>query len=108
MTNPNVLLAFPRFNPNSFWSLQAACDLWGARCPAPPWGLITLAALLPPALNTRLVNRNAEELSESRLDWADVVMIGGMLVQRISRGRLCSLQRVERESAVSQNTRRFS
>lgn len=35
-TSPNVLMVFPRFNPNSFWSLQAACDIWGARCPAQP------------------------------------------------------------------------
>ncbi len=80
---PNVLMVFPRFNPNSFWSLQAACDVWGARCPAPPLGLITVAALLPPAWNVRLVNRNAEELTERDLDWADMVMTGGMLPQWI-------------------------
>jgi radical SAM superfamily enzyme YgiQ (UPF0313 family) len=82
MTNPNVLLVFPRFNPNSFWSLQAACDLFGARCPAPPLGLITLAALLPRHWNIRLVNRNAEDLGPDDLDWADMVMTGGMLPQR--------------------------
>ena len=82
LTTPNVLLVFPRFNPNSFWSFQAACDFRRKRCPAPPLGLITLAALLPPAWNVRLVNRNAEELSGSDLDWADLVMTGGMLPQR--------------------------
>lgn len=80
--SPNVLLVFPRFNPNSFWSLQAACDAWGARCPAPPLGLMTVAALLPPTWSLRLVNRNAEELRSSDLDWADLVMTGGMLPQR--------------------------
>ncbi|HEX2887599.1 B12-binding domain-containing radical SAM protein [Vineibacter terrae] len=80
---PNVLMVFPRFNPNSFWSLQAACDLWGARCPSPPLGLITLAALLPQSWNMRLVNRNAEELTEDDIAWADMVMTGGMLVQRL-------------------------
>lgn len=45
MSNPNVLLVFPRFNPHSFWNLQAACDIAGARCPAPPLGLLTVAAL---------------------------------------------------------------
>jgi len=80
---PNVLMVFPRFNPNSFWSLQAACDIWGARCPAPPLGLITLAALLPPSWNIRLINRNAEELTPADFDWADLVMTGGMLPQRL-------------------------
>jgi hypothetical protein len=73
-TSPNALLVFPKFNPNSFWNLQAVCDVWGARCPAPPLGLITLAALLPSSWNFRLVNRNAEELTDADLAWADLVM----------------------------------
>ncbi|HET6372816.1 MAG TPA: B12-binding domain-containing radical SAM protein [Candidatus Polarisedimenticolia bacterium] len=80
--NPNVLMIFPRFNPNSFWSLQPVCDLWGARCPAPPLGLITVAALLPSGWNIRLVDRNASDLSPGDLEWADMVMTGGMLPQR--------------------------
>jgi hypothetical protein len=78
----NALLVFPKFNPNSFWNLQVVCDIWGARFPAPPLGLITLAALLPASWNLRLVNRNAEELCESDLAWADIVMTGGMLPQQ--------------------------
>ena len=81
-TSPNALLVFPKFNPNSFWNLQAVCDVWGARFPAPPLGLITLAALLPASWNFRLVNRNAEELSDADLAWADLVMTGGMLPQQ--------------------------
>ena len=80
--SPNALLVFPKFNPNSFWNLQAVCDVWGARCPAPPLGLITLAALLPSSWNLRLVNRNAEELTDADLAWADLVMTGGMLPQQ--------------------------
>jgi hypothetical protein len=80
--SPNVLLVSPRFNPNSFWSLQAACDFYGARCPAPPLGLITVAAMLPRDWNVRLINRNAEELTARDLNWADMVMTGGMLPQQ--------------------------
>ncbi len=82
MAAPNVLMIFPRFNQNSFWSLQAVCDIYGARCPAPPLGLITLAAMLPARWNIRLVNRNSEELTPADIAWADVVMTGGMLPQR--------------------------
>jgi radical SAM superfamily enzyme YgiQ (UPF0313 family) len=82
LTAPNALLVFPKFNPNSFWSLQQVCDMAGARCPAPPLGLITLAALLPPEWNIRLVNRNAEDLTADDLEWADVVMTGGMIPQQ--------------------------
>jgi radical SAM superfamily enzyme YgiQ (UPF0313 family) len=77
-----VLLVFPKFNPNSFWSLTAVCDVRDAKCPAPPLGLITLAALLPKSWPVRLVNRNAEALTSADLAWADLVMTGGMLPQR--------------------------
>ena len=82
MASTNVLMVFPRFNQNSFWSLQAACDIYGVKCPAPPLGMMTLAALLPKDWNIKLVNRNAEELQTSDVDWADIVMTGGMLPQR--------------------------
>ena len=78
----NVLLVFPRFNPNSFWSLRGVLDVVGVRCPAPPLGLITLAALLPQTWNFRLIDRNAEELTDADLIWADLVMTGGMLPQQ--------------------------
>src|SRR6516165_3097318 len=78
----NVLLVFPRFNPNSFWSFKGVLDVIGVRCPASPLGLITLAALLPQTWNFRLVDRNAEQLADSDLNWADLVMTGGMLAQQ--------------------------
>jgi radical SAM superfamily enzyme YgiQ (UPF0313 family) len=78
----NVLLVFPRFNPNSFWSLRGVLDVIGVRCPTPPLGLITLAALLPQTWDFRLVDRNAEELTDDDLNWADLVMTGGMLPQQ--------------------------
>src|ERR1700744_551808 len=82
LTAPNVLMVFPKFNSHSFWNLQEVCDIAGVRCPAQPLGLITVAALLPPAWNIRLINRNAEELSDAEIDWADMVMTGGMVPQQ--------------------------
>jgi hypothetical protein len=66
MVAPNGLMVFPRFNQNSFWSFRAMCEIYGARCPAPPLGLLTLAALLPRHWNIRQINRNAETLSAGR------------------------------------------
>lgn len=77
-----VLLVVPRFTGKSFWGFRVACEVYGARYPAPPLGLITVAALLPPGWDCRLVDRNTEELRERDLDWADLVMTGGMLPQR--------------------------
>src|SRR5260370_1548229 len=78
----NVLLIAPRFNGQSYWNFQAACEVFGARFPAPPLGLITVAAMLPASWQCRLVNRNTEELQDSDLDWADLVMTGGILPHR--------------------------
>jgi radical SAM superfamily enzyme YgiQ (UPF0313 family) len=78
----NVLMIYPRFMADSFWNFSEACELVGARYPAIPLGLITVAALLPKSWNVRLVNRNTEDLTEADLAWADMVMTGGMLFQQ--------------------------
>jgi radical SAM superfamily enzyme YgiQ (UPF0313 family) len=85
MTTPracNVLLVYPRFAADTFWNFAATCELFGARYPAAPLGLITVAALLPSSWAVRLVDRNAEELTGQDLEWADMVMTGGMLPQQ--------------------------
>ena len=78
----NVLLIYPRFAGGTFWNFAATCEVFGARYPAAPLGLITVAALLPSAWAMRLVDRNTEELSDGDLAWADLVMTGGMLPQQ--------------------------
>jgi len=77
-----VLLVYPQFVPNSFWNYKDACKLVGATYPAAPLGLITVAALLPQSWEFRFVNRNTEELSAADIDWADMVMSGGMMNQQ--------------------------
>jgi radical SAM superfamily enzyme YgiQ (UPF0313 family) len=77
----NVLLVYPRFAADTFWNFAATCELFGARYPAAPLGLITVAALLPSSWAVRLVDRNAEQLTDEDLEWADMVMTGGMLPQ---------------------------
>ena len=77
----NVLLVFPSFNPNSFWALKDTLEIAQAKAPSPPLGLMTVAAMLPQHWTFRLINCNAEELTDADLDWADMVMTGGMLPQ---------------------------
>jgi radical SAM superfamily enzyme YgiQ (UPF0313 family) len=88
-----VLMIFPRFNTDSFWNYRATCELKGARYPAAPLGLITVAALLPRSWEVRLVNRNTETLTEADLEWADLVMTGGMLFQQPDTLRIIELCR---------------
>ena len=77
----NVLMIYPRFGAGTFWNFAAACELFGAKYPTAPLGLITVAALLPPEWTIRLIDRNTEALTDGDLDWADMVMTGGMLPQ---------------------------
>ena len=76
MQTCNVLMIYPRFEAETFWSFKRTSEAFGAKCPSPPLGLITVAALLPRSWSIRLVNRNAEELSDGDLDWADLVISG--------------------------------
>ena len=95
-----VLMIFPRFNTNSFWNYRATCELKGARYPAAPLGLITVAALLPRSWEARLVNRNTETLGEADLEWADLVMTGGMLFQQPDTLRISEMCRMRRKPVV--------
>lgn len=96
----NALLVYPRFNANSFWNYQATCEVIGARYPAPPLGLITVAAMLPQAWGARLVNRNTEDLTEPDWAWADLVLTGGMLPQRPDTLRIIKLAHARGKKVV--------
>jgi radical SAM superfamily enzyme YgiQ (UPF0313 family) len=95
-----VLLIAPSFSGQSFWNFRATCEVYGARFPAAPLGLITVAALLPSSWQCRLVNRNTEDLLELDLDWADLVMTGGMLPQQPDTLRVIELAHARRKPVV--------
>ena len=90
-TDVNVLMVFPRFSPNSFWNYWETCAVAGRKYSAAPLGLITVAALLPDEWTVRLVDRNIEELPDADLDWADLVMIGGMMPQQADTKQVIAL-----------------
>ncbi len=77
-----ALLLHPEFSPHGFWNYKEVCRLLGARYPASPLGLVTMAALLPAEWEVRLVDLNARRLDDGVLDWADLVFVGGMLSQQ--------------------------
>jgi radical SAM superfamily enzyme YgiQ (UPF0313 family) len=92
-TTCNVLLVYPRFDLPSFWSLTTTCQIAGKRRMEPPLGLITVAALLPKQWKFRLIDRNAEEVTDADFAWADMVMTGGMIPQRMDTLRVIELSR---------------
>jgi len=75
-----VLLLYPTF-PKSFWSFEKALALVDRKALLPPLGLITVAAILPQDWEFRLVDRNVRAVTEAEWDWAEMVIISGMIVQ---------------------------
>jgi radical SAM superfamily enzyme YgiQ (UPF0313 family) len=77
------LFLHPQFRSESFWNYRDTCEAAGARYPAAPLGLITVAAMLPADWKVRLVDRNVEALREADWAWSDMVFIGGMIAQQL-------------------------
>lgn len=78
-----VILISPR-TPDTFWSFKHALRFVSKRASMPPLGLLTVAAMLPPEWELKLVDLNIERLREEDLRWADYVFIGAMIVHQES------------------------
>jgi radical SAM superfamily enzyme YgiQ (UPF0313 family) len=78
-----ILLVNPR-TPDTFWSFKHAVRFVSRKASMAPLGLLTVAAMLPPDWELKLVDLNVERLKDSDLRWADYVMVGAMLVQKES------------------------
>ena len=65
MAQTKVLMVVPRFSSGSFWNYGKTCELVGAKYPAAPLGLITVAAMLPKDWDIRLIDRNTDDLTEA-------------------------------------------
>lgn len=89
----NVLLISPAI-PQTFWSLDRALRMVGAKAENPPLGLLTLAALLPPEWKLRVVNQIYQTLSDQAWADCDLVMISGQAVQ--ANGILANIREAKR------------
>ncbi|HEY5983334.1 MAG TPA: cobalamin-dependent protein, partial [Anaerolineales bacterium] len=78
-----ILMVYPEF-PDTFWSFKHALRFIKKKAGAPPLGLLTVAAMLPPAWEKKLVDLNVIGLTDQDLHWADYVFISAMIVQRES------------------------
>lgn len=83
-----------KFSSFSFWNYKDVCDIVGAKYPAAPLGLLTVAALLPQEWTFRLIDENVEPLEKEHILWADLVCMGGMLPQQ--KNMLELIERVHR------------
>jgi len=76
-----VLLLYPQF-PKSFWSFDKTIELIGRKVSLPPLGMITVAAILPQDWEFRLIDRNIRPETEADWQWAELVIVSGMIVQK--------------------------
>lgn len=76
-----TLLIYPQF-PSTFWSYEKILELVDRKVLLPPLGLITVAAILPQTWEFKLVDRNITAVTEAEWDWAELVILSGMIVQK--------------------------
>ncbi|MGO9572498.1 MAG: B12-binding domain-containing radical SAM protein [Desulfomonilaceae bacterium] len=74
-----LLLLNPEL-PLSLMSFPSSCQIMGVKSFTPPLGLITVAAFVPDSWEVRLVDLNCTDISEEDWQWAEVVLISGMLL----------------------------
>ncbi len=95
-----ILLVYPRY-PDTFWSFKYALRFISKRAAFPPLGLLTVAAMLPPEWDLRLVDTNVATLKDSDIQWADYVFISAMSIQRDSAKTIISRCRQFQKKVVA-------
>jgi radical SAM superfamily enzyme YgiQ (UPF0313 family) len=78
-----ILLLYPEF-PDTFWSFKYALNFIHKKASTEPLGLLTVAAMLPPEWEKRLVDLNIHHLTDADLAWADYAFVSAMVVQKES------------------------
>jgi radical SAM superfamily enzyme YgiQ (UPF0313 family) len=79
----NILLVYPEYPP-TYWSFRFAVPFQRRKASYPPLGLMTIAPLLPKEWKKRVIDLNTTTLKDADLQWADLVMISAMIVQKES------------------------
>lgn len=82
-----ALLIYPSI-PDTFWSFKHIMKFIRKKAAHVPLGLLTVGAMLPEDWTIRLVDTNVETLSDEVIQWADMVFIGAMIVQKESVGQI--------------------
>jgi radical SAM superfamily enzyme YgiQ (UPF0313 family) len=79
----NILMVYPMY-PDTFWSFKHALKFVSKKASFPPLGLLTVASMLPKDWNKKLIDMNANQLTDDEILWADLVFISAMSIQSAS------------------------
>lgn len=96
----NILLVFPRY-PETFWNFRYALKFISKKAAYPPLGLLTVASMVPPGWNRKLVDMNTDKLSDDHLRWADYVFVSAMDIQRTSANEVIQRSRAHGVKVVA-------
>ena len=78
----NILCIFPNYS-RSFGTFHHAYPLTGnVKAFMPPQGILIVASYLPEKWNVRFIDENITPAKRSDYQWADVVIVSGMHIQR--------------------------
>lgn len=78
-----ILMVYPEY-PDTYWGFRHALRFISKKAAVPPLGLITVAAMLPPGWEKKLIDMNISPLKNSDIQWADYVFISAMYIQKAS------------------------
>jgi len=70
--------------PLSFWNFKSILKIIKKKVTYIPLGLLTVASLLPRDWTLKLIDLNAEKLTDEMIQWADLVFVSAMIVQKAS------------------------
>jgi len=77
-----ILCVFPRYSP-SFGTFDHAYPILGrVKAFMPPQGILVVAAYMPHEWEVRFIDENIRSAKASDYQWADVVIVSGMHIQR--------------------------
>src|SRR5437763_7734720 len=85
-----VLLVYPEF-PETYWSFRHALTFEGKGSAFPPLGLLTVSAMLPDEWERRLIDMNVRSLNLADIEWAEIVFLSAMIVQKDSLHRVVEM-----------------
>jgi len=80
-TPRRVLCVFPRYS-KSFGTFENAYPFVGTKAFMPPQGILVIAAYLPANWDVRFLDENVRAARAADFDWAEVVLVSGMHIQR--------------------------
>lgn len=78
-----ILFVYPEFLA-TFWSWKHLLKFVSKKAAFPPLGLLTVAAMLPQQWKKKLIDMNAQKLTDAQIEWADYVFVSAMTAQKDS------------------------